>query len=545
MKKNLFLFNQLFLIILFSLFSQLLFLSPSIYALNVFNKVLPTGDVETLIGLTVLFLSLAAFGALFDYVRRSSLAQLSVWVYTQMLPGAFETDSLLSGLKEQKTPEDSCIGKVEQMTGFLRQGSFLNLIDTFYSIFFILLIYLIDFRLGLYVTICWIVLLCISLWFHHHNIRMNANKNLSVWRRTSAQLMRLKPWLLITNKTKPFSKHYYNQIGQKADQASHELTKAQKQQSSMTGLRIVMQMGVYGLAAYWVSQASLSVGTIIAVALLTGRSLDPLLMFGASIRDFKKFWKNWKSFELINKTVNRKRFLNHQIPHKNIRLHTNFSVKKPEFTLNVPEFLIQSGQGVHIIGESGTGKTLISQIILGFVPVEEGFVTKYITEKDRIGYVDKAASLFPGSILDNICGYYGKKTPKQIEAANEIVALLNMYEHLSLLNLKLEDPLPVKGLPSALMHDLVLARAFYGMPALMILDEPNALISLKRRHLLFKLIEKSIERGTSCILLSQNIGFSSKILKPYELKIEKKSGLTVSLEQFSPKIPAVLPEVLV
>jgi ATP-binding cassette subfamily C protein EexD len=272
------------------------------------------------------------------------------------------------------------------------------------------------------------------------------------------------------------------------DQASHEQSVASAVAGRLAAIsksfRLICQSLLLGLGAYLALRQEISPGMMIAGSLLLGRALAPIDMLVGT----------WKSFVDAKDAFTRLRAGLKAQPDEPIRL----SLPPPVGELSVEQlvlappgsriacvkgisFKIAAGEALGIVGPSAAGKTSLIRGILGVWPIASGSVRldgAEISSWNReelgpyLGYLPQDIELFDGSIAENICRFSELNSDKVIAAA-KTAGIHDMI-------LRLSDGYETKissrsGALSAGQRQRVgLARAIYGQPKLIILDEPNS-----------------------------------------------------------------------
>jgi|ThiBiot_300_biof_2_1041535.scaffolds.fasta_scaffold00588_16 ATP-binding cassette subfamily C exporter for protease/lipase len=249
-------------------------------------------------------------------------------------------------------------------------------------------------------------------------------------------------------------------------------------------VRISMQSLILGLGAMLVLQGKITPGVMIVASILMGRALSPVEQLIAG-------WKNWSSTRSAYERLST--LLEANPPHE-----TRMSLPKPLGELEVEmvtaappgatrvvlknlKFRIEPGDVLGIMGPSGAGKSTLARLLVGIWPSMAGKVRLdkadiYQWNKDElgphVGYLPQDVELFAGSVSENIARFGEVDAEKVVLAAKRagvhemILRLPQGYD--SLLG---EDG---TGLSGGQKQRLGLARALYGDPSLIVLDEPNS-----------------------------------------------------------------------
>jgi ATP-binding cassette subfamily C protein EexD len=287
--------------------------------------------------------------------------------------------------------------------------------------------------------------------------------------------------------------------------------------------RMISQSILLGMGAYLALNGEISPGLMIAGSLLLGRALAPIdMMVG-----------NWKGFVEVKSQFNRLRTTLDAFPAENDRM----SLPVPTGSLSVDQiivtppgsqvasvkgvgFQLAAGDALGIIGPSAAGKTSLARAILGVWPLRAGTVRldgAEISQWDRddlgpyLGYLPQDIELFDGSIADNICRFSQQDSEKIIEASKTagihemILRLPEGYD--TVLNSN------AGALSAGQRQRVGLARAIYGQPKLIILDEPNSNLDDQGERDLLTALRRIKESGRTVIVITHRTSILSMVDK--------------------------------
>ena len=249
--------------------------------------------------------------------------------------------------------------------------------------------------------------------------------------------------------------------------------------------RLFLQSAILGLGAYLVLQAEMSAGAMIAASILMGRALAPVeLAIGqwGTIAEAGQAWSRLRQL-LIDEPEGPPRMA---LPHPRARLEVNqLSVAPPHgraATLRGVSFRIEPGQAVGVIGPSGSGKSTLARAITGVWPPAGGQIRLDGATLDQydpdalgrvIGYLPQSVTLFEGTIAENLARLETAPDTEKVVAAARAAAAHDM-----ILDLPEGYETRVSGLGARLsggqIQRIGLARALYGDPVLLVLDDPNS-----------------------------------------------------------------------
>jgi ATP-binding cassette subfamily C protein len=322
--------------------------------------------------------------------------------------------------------------------------------------------------------------------------------------------------------------------------------------------RLVFQSAALGIGAYLAIQHAISPGAVIAASLLLTRALSP-------IEQIVGAWKNITGARDAYKVISQllapslappKTVL--PAPRGQISLE-NVSVFSPmreaPILVNI-NLQIDAGQMIGVIGASGAGKSTLLRTIAGppekrsgFVRIDGAEVASWDGDRlaRHIGYLPQDFLLFPGTIKENISRFSGYLPGAVSEAvdADAIAAAKASAAHDLILSLPHGYDTPVGlggiGLSAGQTQKVALARAFFGRPKILILDEPNAYLDADGEAQLIESVAAFRKEGATIIISAHRGGVlaaADKLLLLNGGRIERFSGLSDVLAEMRQQPPA-------
>jgi ATP-binding cassette subfamily C protein len=278
--------------------------------------------------------------------------------------------------------------------------------------------------------------------------------------------------------------------------------------------RLFTQIIMLGTGAYLALSGSLTGGMMIAASIIAGRGLLPL----------EGMIEGWRSVVQARSAYTRVRLavqsLADQEPHLLLptpagRLTVDRVLYLPpgskEAVLNGVSFEIQRGEALAIVGPAGSGKSTLARIIVGCLNPTAGKVRLDGTELrnwDRrqfgicTGYLPQEVELFPGSIKENICRM---RHDLPDEAIYEAATFAGVHDVITHLTAGYETVLERSGAPlsGGQKQRIALARAFFGEPCLIVLDEPNSNLDAEGEQALADTLARSKAKGITVVVITQ------------------------------------------
>lgn len=289
--------------------------------------------------------------------------------------------------------------------------------------------------------------------------------------------------------------------------------------SSTKFLRLVLQSAALGLGAYLALRQEISAGGIIAASILCARAFAPLELIVGAWRQFEQGRHAYGVLTKVLKTQEEPRaFTELPAPRATLSVE-NVGVRAGDrVLLQGASFRVDPGTIVGVIGPSGAGKTTLMRAVAGAAPADVGAVrldgaklTDWPTEKigRHIGYLPQDVALFAGTIGQNISRFEAGD-PAEIDRA-VIAAAREADVHELILALPQGYDTEIgpngRGLSAGQAQRVALARALYREPALLVLDEPNAHLDQDGETALIEALKAARQRGASALVVAHRSGF--------------------------------------
>ncbi|PBB42993.1 type I secretion system permease/ATPase [Mesorhizobium sp. WSM3866] len=278
-------------------------------------------------------------------------------------------------------------------------------------------------------------------------------------------------------------------------------------------LRLALQVAVLGLGAYFVLHRELTGGSMIAASILLSRALAPiersigawrsLVNARAARQNLIKLFAATGSSQNVGVTLPR--------PQGRLKLENlhYYAPGTPQALLNAISFGVEPGQTCGVIGSSGSGKTTLCRLIvgtmrpsLGHVRLDGAEVWNWPSNElgQHIGYLPQQVQLFPGTIAENIARLRDVDSEAVIAAAQ----LAGIHEMILRLPNGYRTEVGPHGvrISRGQRQRIALARALFGDPPLIVLDEPNTGLDGEGEAALFNVLQQLKERGRTVVIVS-------------------------------------------
>ncbi len=534
-------------VFVFSFFINLLTLIVPLYLLQIYSKVLPSRNLDTLTIITgIVLIGVVALGLL-EAVRRSILQKIGVR-FDHMLSEHLLSSSIHRSIKKSYASV-SVMRDLSGLRNFLANASILPLLDLPWTPLFLLCLAFLHPLLGVVGLIGCLIMLGLAL-FNERATREKVNDASN----ESRQLMdSAQSWIRNADTVQAMGMQKTLLAQWKENNAQSLLANYQSSQlnsrmaSASKMVRLFLQVAIICTAAWLIISAQLTPGVTIASVLLMRRAIDPLEQ---SIRSWKSVIKARQSYDNISEYLDHSSSLvpDAAMPRPVGRLaaekmsYRRSGQSKSQFSsINLS---VVPGSITALVGPTAAGKSTMLRVLSGIVSPTSGRVTidgydlsQWTPELlgPSIGYLSQDVSLFPGSVKDNISRF----TDASIERVIEAAMLANAHEMIQLLPDGYDTEIQEDGgnLSGGQRQRIGLARAVFGEPCIVILDEPDANLDAPGRSKLRNSL-RQLRRQNVAILVTTHRSSLEKISdRVYQLKDGKVS--MIRQKQEGPEMSAV------
>lgn len=538
----------------FSAVVSLLMLTGSIYMLQVYDRVLASGSVPTLLGLFLIVVVLYAFLGFYDSLRTRILSRASVQLDQELGDQVFRT-SLRSGLPGEEKGARS-LHDLETLRSFLSGPAAVALFDLPWGPLFIAVLFMIHPLLG-WATLAGVVVVA-GLAVANRVITkdsMNRATNLDNTekefhergRRNAEAIAAMGMDRAVTSRWRGMHDQALagGQAGSDPSQTLFAISRT---------FRMLLQSAILTLGAWLVLREEITAGMIVAASILSGRALVPI----------DQVIGHWRS---IGRALEAHRnlgrfFADLPVPGARIRLpDPTGNITVSGLTKMMPgrgsddrppildglSFTLEPGDGLGVIGASASGKSTLARLLIGAWRPDSGEIRLDGATLDqwdpvqlgrKIGYLPQSVDLLPGTIRDNIARFDPEATD---EAVIEAAILAGIHEMILCLpdgyatRIGSGNDMPLSG---GQVQRVGLARAIYGQPALVVLDEPNSNLDMAGDAALTQAITVLREAGSVVVVMAHRpsaLASVNKVMILSEGKMtdfgDKKAVLTASMRK--------------
>jgi ATP-binding cassette subfamily C protein len=499
---------------LFSLFVNVLMLTGPMFMLQVYDRVLGSRSEETLLALVVLMAFLFGMMGLLDYSRTRIMARVGARFQAEFDKRVFQA-VMRRAATAPKPGEGNALRDLEAVQRLFSSPVFLALYDVPFVPFFLGGIAIFHPWLGLLALGGGSLLVLIAILnqvgasgpLNQANAAMIHAERMSSQIQTEAEMVRSLG--MIDN-----AHDRWNEARAQSLEKSIEASDVQGMWSNLTKtFRLFLQSAMLGLAALLVLRSEVTAGVMIASSILLGRALQPIDTLIAQWQVVQRAWKGWGTLgELLGeiKVEPPRTPLPRPKAHLVVQQLTVVPPGQQQASLRMINVEVRPGEALGIIGPSGSGKSTLARTITGVWRPAGGLIRLGGASLEQfdpavlgqhIGYLPQRVQLFDGSIADNIARLSMTPDHEQVVAASEKAGAHEMI-------VRLPDGYDTKvtagggRLSGGQMQRIGLARALYGNPVLLVLDEPNSNLDNDGSAALNLAVRQMKAEGSSVIIMA-------------------------------------------
>ena len=497
----------------FSLLINLALLAPSLYMLQVFDRVLSTRSAETLVMLSLI--TALALGLMFvlDGLRGRLLAQLG---------GLFERSEgrrvlqrvLDDAASLEPTEQAYALRDVGVVRAFLSGAGIVSLFDAPWMVVYIVLIALFSPFLGVLALMSCVVLVLLA-WINESATR-NSLEQLQQATRDVGQFVDAalrSPEVVRALGMAPA-------LGRRWEARTGSIQVKQLANQRVAGwigsgtrfFRQSIQVAMMGSAAWMVIQQQATAGVMIAVTIILGRALAPVESLIAHWKSLVEARAAWRRLQALD--AKRAAACFAALPDLTGAVSAAGVTYAPpgaeHATVRNVSVEIRSGEVLAVIGPSGSGKSTLARLLIGVIQPSAGQVRvdgASLSQWDpdrlgrQLGYLPQDVALFSGTVAENIARFDDSQPAAVIEAAQQAQA----HELIVKLAQGYDTQVGEGGrrLSGGQRQRVGLARALYGNPRLVILDEPNAFLDHDGELALARAVASLRQRGATVVIITQ------------------------------------------
>ena len=512
---------------IFSFVLNILVLVQPIYMLQVYDRVLTSANTNTLYFLTLIAVAALALMGVLEIIRQN---------FANRMAARLETSFGARALMAASIAPNAALGDIQPLRdlssirAFTASKVLFAIYDLPFAPLFLVILYLVHPGICL-LTIAGIAVLALSAWLNQYSTmaagRAVAEKSIAASITAQAFVRSAE-----TVRAMGMGENALQRWGSSQAESLKTLDHVASVNSFYGGLsramRIFLQIATLGLGGYYVLQGEMTGGMIFAASIVAGKALQPLDQLIASWPQLVEARNAWRRLKPALSSVPEKPGQAVDLPAPvgdvqadGLVYYAPNAAKGGEPLLKRLTFRIPAGDIVGIVGPSGAGKSTLARLMVGAIDPSMGVVRidgADIRQWDRtklgkhVGYLAQEADMLPGTVAENIARFAPDASDEDVVKAAKMA---NVHELILALPAGYNTLLGPSGLTlsGGQRQRIGLARAFFGNPRFIVLDEPNANLDAEGDAALDRAMMEAKKSGATVVIVTQRKAVAERVDK--------------------------------
>lgn len=502
-------------------FINLLYLSLPLYQAQVFDRVISSGNYDTLVALTLIVALMFVFQSILDFLRSRLLLVIAARFSTALGRPVFEA-AVESALKSGAASAATAMRDLNGLRGFIAGGTITLPTDIIFTPILLIVLALLHPLYGIVglVGALLLTLIAVATELLARRPAAIAVQQTVLLQAGTANAIRNSEVIAAMGMLNELSQRWRRGQAMSLGSIETGATTAKFLAAVARGSRVALQIAVICAGASLVIRQEVSPGTILAAAVIMSRMLSPFehLIDG---------WRQW-----VNASAIARRLRDLLSEGGRIRSAAKVPVGMAEVVVDrlsyLPpgndapllrniSFTISPGEMLGVIGPSGAGKSTLARLVVGlwapttggiFLDGQSTFMHERTSFGEAVGYLPQEPLLLDGTVRDNIARFRYASIEDVVAAAR----LAGIHEMIGRLPKGYETPLLDAGarLSGGQRQRIALARAVFGRPKLLVLDEPNSSLDADGETALIEAVEMARSWGAAVLIVAQRMSILNK-----------------------------------
>ena len=494
---------------------SLLGLASTVYMLEIYDRVLPSKSLPTLLGLTTILVGFLVMQGTLEWIRARILLLISHRLDHQSGIRIYRSMLALPLLRDSDDDSLRPLRDLDQLRHFIASPAPVALFDLPWVPIYVLVAFGFHFWIGSIIGLSALLLVGLTLASEILTKDPSVKANSALARRNhfSEATSRNAEVIRAMGMAGALLKHWKT-CASRHNLAQLKVAKITSNLATLSRfLRVTLQSLVLGLGAYLAIQQEVSAGAIIACSVLLARSLQPIELLIGHWKSFLQARQSWISLSRLLALCPLERQLM-ALPAPIASLDVDrISLTAPDqkqLVVHDVSFSLIHGQALGIVGPSGSGKSCLVRALVGVWPILRGTIRldgasllQWSPDNlgPHIGYLPQDIELFEGTIAENIARFQTGILPEQILEASHLADVHTMIVHMP-------DGYSTRigrnghALSAGQRQRIGLARALFGRPFMVVLDEPNSNLDSVGEIALQNALTSLRQRGAIVIIVA-------------------------------------------
>jgi PrtD family type I secretion system ABC transporter len=494
---------------------NLLYLTGSIFMLEIYDRVLPSRSVPTLVGLVVLAGGLYVAQGILDLIRGRILVRIGTSLDEALSGRVFETVVRLPLIAGGRSEGLQPLRDLDNIRAFLSSLGPSAFFDLPWLPFYLAICFVFHVLIGATALAGAIILVILTIMTEfmtrkpaREAMGLAARRNdlAAASRRNAEVLVAMGMSGRLTRRWSVANENYLTGNQRTSDVAGGLGATAKV-------MRMMLQSAVLGVGAYLVIHQEATAGVIIAGSILSARALAPVDLAIAHWKGFVAARQSWQRLNrLLGSLPAQGAPTRLQAPSRRLSVESVSIVAPGDQKVIVQDvsFALEAGNGLGIIGPSGSGKSSLVRALVGVWQPVRGKVRLDAAALDQwssevlgrhVGYLPQDVELFAGTVAQNICRFDPDAIAENIIAAAKEAGVHEMIVKMSE-GYETQVGEQAVSLSAGQAQRVALARALYGEPFLIVLDEPNSNLDTEGDEALTRAVRAARERGAIVVVVA-------------------------------------------
>jgi ABC-type protease/lipase transport system fused ATPase/permease subunit len=499
--------------IVFSLIYSLLRLAGPLFMILIFDRVLPSRSVPTLVALLLLLVIVLVVMTLLDYSRRRILARFGAQFQERIEDDIFNSTARDTYFGRSERKPAPGLKEVDQLRGFFHSGSLVNILDFLWSPVFLAVVFILNPLIG-WVVVAGLALLVVIMAAKVAFARGRDER----FSEASDVVGDLKDKLLVSRDVIESQQMMaaYNQRWVQARRRSRDGAVELNDWNAWFSIlsshtAMLIQYVALAAGAYLTIAGELTIGAMVACMYLSRQVFYPAERFLQQIPSIREAIANWKS---LGSVLNAARPTTVMSEAGAALCLSQVMVRSPitkQRLLRKLSFQASPGSAIEIVGNGGSGKTVLAETLIGRFPRAGGDILLGTVDVERlsivdaaktIGYIPQQVTFVSGTIEENIAGL---QTEPDRDRLVHVARVAQVHDKILALPDGYLTRIDAAGsiFSKSERHRLALARALYPDPKVLIVDEPDATFREGLSKSLKSELASFLDRGGILVTLSR------------------------------------------
>ncbi len=516
-------------VVLITAVINMLALAPTVYMLQVYDRVMASFSVETLVVLTTVILLVYGLGSALEWTRSRILVRAGNKMDLDHSARIYELAFRVERLQPGTYSVGQALGDFAQVRQFATSGGLLGFLDAPWTPIFLLLMFFFHPLVGWYSILGGLVLFGLTI-----ANDVLTKKDLQLSNQAAAKALQVASQQShnseVIEALGMFDGIKRRWLEYQIDMLNWQ-TRASDRAADLTALtkffRMSIQSLILGLGAYLAIKGQISSGMIIAGSVLMGRALAPVEALIGSWKSFGSARSAWERLLALFKEESTIAPIHLNLPPPTGQISVEAAVIAPSARhaplLTGISFSLEKGDVLAVLGPSGSGKSCLCRGLMGVWHLAAGAVRldgaelhQYSrpTLAEHLGYLPQGVEILDGTVAENIARM-GDINNDAVLAASQEAGVHDLVVHLPQ---GYETRVGAYGglpLSAGQRQRIGLARAIYGHSSIVILDEPNSNLDEEGEKALEQCVQSLRDRGVTVIIVTHRpsiLKMSTKVL---------------------------------